>query len=48
MQKNNSKNNEHNDCLSVLIDLIPDPAIVMDSARTIVAANILAIQRKNS
>jgi len=39
MQKNNSKNNEHNDCLSVLIDLIPDPAIVMDSARTIVAAN---------
>ncbi len=39
MQKNKNKNNEHNDSLRVLIDLIPDPAIVIDSTRTIVAAN---------
>ena len=39
MQKNNNKNNEHSDYLPVLIDLIPDPVIVTDSAGIIVAAN---------
>lgn len=39
MEKNKDKNNEHSDYLPMLIDLIPDPVIVIDSTGTIVAAN---------
>jgi PAS domain S-box-containing protein len=35
----NNKNNKHNDASVVLIDLIPDPVVVIDSSRRIVAAN---------
>lgn len=35
----NNKNNEPSDCLSVLIDLIPDPVVAIDSAGKIIFAN---------
>ena len=35
----NNKSNEHSNCLSVLIDLIPDPVVVIDSAGKIILAN---------
>ena len=35
----NNKNNESSDCLSVLIDLIPDPVVAIDSVGKIVFAN---------
>jgi PAS domain S-box-containing protein len=41
MSKNKFKNKEYNDCVLQLIDLIPDPAIVVDGSGTIIAANSL-------
>lgn len=41
MPENNDKNKEHSNCLPQLIDLIPDPVIVIDSVGTIVATNNL-------
>lgn len=40
MQENN-RNNESVSCLSVIIDLIPDPVLVMDSSAKIIFANKL-------
>ena len=40
MQENN-RNNESVSCLSVIIDLIPDPVLVMDSSGKIIFANKL-------
>ncbi len=39
MLENNDKNNEPSSCLSVLIDFIPDPVIVIDGSGKIVYAN---------
>jgi PAS domain S-box-containing protein len=39
MLKNNNKNNEPIDCLSALIDAIPDPVIVIDNTQKIKFAN---------
>ena len=39
MQEIKGKKNEHSDYLPVLIDLIPDPLILIDSPGTIVATN---------
>ena len=39
MQENKNKNEEHSNYLPLLIDLIPDPVIVIDKRGTIVAAN---------
>ena len=41
MLENNDKNNEPIDCLPVLIDLIPDPVLVIDNAGKIIFANKL-------
>lgn len=35
----NGQNNKHNDALTVLIDLIPDPAIVLDNSGNVVVTN---------
>ena len=42
MQENKDKNKEHSNYLPLLIDLIPDPAILIDSSGTIVATNGMA------
>jgi len=39
MQENDNKNKEHSNYLPLLIDLIPDPVIVIDKRGIIVAAN---------
>ena len=39
MPKNKHKSKELSDCLPQLIDLIPDPISVIDTAGTIAAAN---------
>jgi PAS domain-containing protein len=43
MQKKN-KNNVHNDSFSALIDLIPDPVIVIDSVGKLVASNKIMLK----